>query len=645
MSIIRKIKPLFFEVALPNLAVMILLFTASGCGGKKAEEAPAAAEKSAAEPAAAPSRFNEAPMLAELVKAGKLPPVEERLPKNPFVRQVAIEIGDYGGTMRRVSGVGFTDYGTFYHQCEMPGLFQIPMDLEWHVKNGGSVAGYEPKYAEWYKWSDEGETLTIRIREGAKWSDGHPLTAEDIVWPFKHVFAHRGYSGDHISPPAGRLGEHFIVKKSDEYTVSFHSARGSWAGDCLEAMEGYPLPAHFLKKHHPDFTPGKTWDDFRDANRRFGPHGLPQIAPWVPIEFDETKGCLYERNPYYAVVDPEGNQLPYTDYVRVRAIDDKESRYLAAIQGEVDIGAADFSDLNKHAVLKERAAAGNYDVLIWQGSRQASLISWRWPYAHDDNFKEAQTHKQFRQALCVGIDRNGMNEKLFLGLATPSVSGVPRDSPIYDPIQDTWLGPDREKALALLAEIGISDKDGDGILEYKDGSDVHIVVPGNSSGSMNVETAEVLAAEWTKLGIKTTMFTADDATLADRLFRGEIAFHVSTGVPEGVPFHYLGHWHNPVSYARGVTIPQPPEFDKCYELEVAVAAAFNVEDQTAASKAFFNYMATEALSLPHFVTDRPQQVIRHKRMGNIPDKRIFQKFMMTAKSDQFFIRKEWQGRN
>ena len=459
------------------------------------------------------------------------------------------------------------------------------------------------------------------------------------------MFAHKGFSGDHISPPAGRLGEYFIVTKIDEYTVSFHSAGGAWAGEVRDALEGYPQPAHYFKRYHPDFTPGKTWDDFRDSERWFGLQGLPRINPWVPIKVDETKGCLYERNPYYAVVDPEGNQLPYTDYVRVRAIVDKEARYLAAIQGEVDIGAADFGDLNKHAVLKERAKAGNYDVLFWQGSRQPSQIYWRWPYAQDDNFKEAQTHKQFRQALSIGIDRNEMNEKLFLGLATPSVSGVPRNSSMYDPVQDTWLGPDREKALALFAEIGISDTDSDGILEYKDGSDVHIIVPGASGQPMNIETAEALAAEWTKLGIKTTLFTADSATQSDRLYRGEIAFQVFSGIPEGVPFHYLGHWHNPVSYARGVSIPQPPEFDKCYELEQTVAAAFTAEDQIAAAKGFFNYIATEALSWPHFVTDRPQQVIRHKRMGNIPDKRIFQKYMMTAKSDQFFIREEWQKKN
>ena len=162
---------------------------------------------------------------------------------------------------------------------------------------------------------------------------------------------------------------------------------------------------------------------------------------------------------------------------------------------------------------------------------------------------------------------------------------------------------------------------------------------------MNVESAEALAAEWEKLGIRTTVFTADGNTISDKVFAGEIAFQVHTGVPEGVPFHYLGHWHNP-SPTRGAS----PSRNRLSLTDATNWSArsrrpITVENQIAAAREFFNYIATEALSWPHFVTDRPQQVIRHKRMGNVPDTRIFQKYMMTAKSDQFFIRKEWQGRH
>ena len=584
------------------------------------------------------TKFNESPLLAEMVRNGELPSVDERLPANPFVRQMAIEEGSYSGTLRIISQHQYGYGGTFFGGGEMPGLFQIPMDLDWHVANGGPIAGFEPKYAEYYKWIDGASTLEVKIREGAKWSDGHPLDAEDIIWPFEQIYGHPGYSARMTNLQVSYGGQRFVVTKVDDLTVRFHSPAGPWAGQVRETFEGYPQPVHYLEKHHPDFTAGKTWDDFRQARSYTRNQGVPILLAWTPIEADEATGSLWQRNPYYPVVDTAGNQLPYFDYVRVNRITDAEARYLAVMQGQADVCAADCGDLNKHAVLKSNASRGNYDVLIWKGSRQASELSWRYPAGQqDENFKRAGMQKQFRQALSIGIDRNEFNEKLFAGLAVPSVSGIPHDHALYDPVQDTWLGPDREKAWELLAEIGIRDRNGDGMLQYADGSNVHLFVPGFTNGVLSVETAEVVVDEWTKLGISTTLVAADSTAISEKMKAGEIAFQISTGVPDYSPFHYLGIWHNRISYAWGDPIEQPAEYDKAFELELAYASSTTVAEQSAAAKEYFNYVSTEALSHPHFVTERPQQVIRHKCMGNVPDVRVFQKFMMTAKTDQWFV--------
>ncbi len=592
------------------------------------------------------AQFQESPLLAARVADGDLPPIEDRIPADPFVRQVEEEIGEYSGTMRVVSQHQW-GYGTFFTQGEMPGLFQVPMSLEEHVAMGGPIAGFEPKYAEYYTWLDDGSTMEVKIREGARWSDGHPLTAVDIIWPFENMYTNPGYSARMTNLQSSYKGERFEVTKVDDLTVRFHSPAGPWAGQLRETFEGYPQPAHYLEQHHPDFADGKTWEDFRAARSRVNNLAIPSLQAWLPVETDESTGTLWERNAYYPVVDAEGKQLPYFDYVRVSRVTDGEARYLSVIQGEVDICAADCGDLNKHAVLKDNESRGNYDTLIWKGSRQTSQISWRYPTGQqlkgaapgtqDPNFQAAGMTNQFRQALSIGIDREEINEKLFAGLAVPSVTGIPRDHALYDPIQDTFLGPDREEAWRLFAEIGITDSDGDGMLEYADGSDVHIFVPGATNGLLNVETVEALIDEWTKLGVSTTLVAADWSTIASKMRAGEIALQVSTGVPDYSPFHYLGIWHNRVSYAWGDPIEQPESYDKAFELELAYASATTVEEQQAAAKAFFNHIATESLSWPAFVTERPQQVIRHKCMGNVPDVRVFQKFMMTAKTDQWFV--------
>jgi peptide/nickel transport system substrate-binding protein len=589
--------------------------------------------------------YQESPLLAARVAAGDLPPVEERLPANPFVRQVEEEIGEYSGTMRLVSQHQF-GYGTFFRQGEMPGLFQVPMSLEEHVAMGGPIQGFEPKYAEYYTWLDDGSTMEVKIRDGAKWSDGHPLTADDIIWPFENMYTNPGYSARMTNLQSSYKGERFVVTKVDDLTVRFHSPAGPWAGQLRETFEGYPQPVHYLEQHHPDFAEDKTWEDFRASRGARNATIIPRLAAWAPVETDESTGTLWERNPYYPVVDAEGQQLPYFDYVRVSRVPDGEARYLSVIQGEVDICAADCGDLNKHAVLKDNESRGNYDTLIWKGSRQTSQVSWRYPTGQqlkgaapgtqDPNFKAAGMHDQFRQALSIGIDREEINEKLFAGLAVPSVTGIPRDHFLYDPVQDTYLGPDKEAAWKLFAEIGITDSDGDGMLEYADGSDLHIFVPGATNGVLNVETVEALIDEWNKLGVATTLVAADWSTIAGKMRAGEIALQVSTGVPDYSPFHYLGIWHNRISYSWGDPIEQPESYDEAFELELAYASATTVEEQQAAAKAFFTHIATQSLSWPAFVTERPQQVIRHKCMGNVPDVRVFQKFMMTAKTDQWF---------
>ncbi len=615
-----------------TVATLMVLMAPFAFGTGETEESSTDASGMAAD-----TVYNESPLLTARVLSGDLPNVDERLPSNPFVREVAMEIGDYGGTIRQSSPLWQGYYQMFFAGGEMT-LFQIPMDLNEYVAGGGPIAGFEPKYVEYYKWIDGGNTVEVRIRDGAKWSDGHPLTAEDIIFPFEEMYTNPGYTQRMISLLTSFNGERFKVTKVDDLTVRF-TANGPWAGQIRETFEGYPKPAHFLKKFHPEFTDGKTWDDLRAAQSFIKTPELPMVWGWIPLELNEGQGSLWERNPYYPVVDVEGNQLPYADYVRYTYVPDAEARYLAIMQGDVDVCAHDCGDLNKRAVLMRNSNRGNYDVLIWRGSRQASMLSWRYPAGQEDaGFKEAAMHKQFRQALSIGMDRQEVNEKVFAGLAVPSVSGVSRNHASYTPVQDTYLGPDRNAALSLFAEIGITDSDGDGTLEYSNGEDVHIFVPAIAGQPLNVATAETVASEWNKLGIKTTLVTADGGTLSEKMKGGEMAFQISTGHPEYAPFHYLGIWHNRIEYGFGVPIEQPPEYDRAFELELEYAAATSIEEQNEVVRRFFDYVSTETLSWMHLVTDRPQQVIRHKCMGNVPDERVFQKFMMTAKVDQWFIK-------
>jgi len=127
-------------------------------------------------PAAAQgSKYHEAPALAEQMKAGTLPPVEQRLPEQPLVVQVVEKIGEYGGIWRRAF-LGPADANN-YVRVVYDGLFRFTPD-------GASI---EPKIALGAKSSEDFKVWTILLRKGARWSDGASFTADDIVFWYKDV--------------------------------------------------------------------------------------------------------------------------------------------------------------------------------------------------------------------------------------------------------------------------------------------------------------------------------------------------------------------------------------------------------------------------------------------------------------------------
>jgi peptide/nickel transport system substrate-binding protein len=130
------------------------------------------------DPAKFPQQFTEAPPLAELVKAGKLPPVAERIGQDPLVIKPVHEIGKYGGIWRR----GFTgpaDFANGYRCCS--GTDHM---LFWDY-TGDIVV---PNIAKGWEMSPDGRMLTLHLRRGMKWSDGYPFTADDFMFWYEDMY-------------------------------------------------------------------------------------------------------------------------------------------------------------------------------------------------------------------------------------------------------------------------------------------------------------------------------------------------------------------------------------------------------------------------------------------------------------------------
>ena len=277
-----------------------------------------------------PASLKQAPMLDELVQAGTLPPVEQRVPEEPLVIKPLEEIGKYGGTLRRgFTGPGDDENGNRY----VSGDKLVFWDY--------TGTEFRPALAKSWEFSDGDRIFTIQLRKGHKWSDGAPFTADDFVFWYEDIYLNK----DLVPTPHasfainGKQGE---IEKVDETTVRFvfeepyplfltilggTTFMGSGHMTNRGFHGGAYAPAHYLKQFLPQVhrrRPTSTRWPRRPTSRTGSPCSssrtsgtlnpdLPMLGPWRTVQPINTPTWVLERNPYYYEVDTEGNQLPYID--------------------------------------------------------------------------------------------------------------------------------------------------------------------------------------------------------------------------------------------------------------------------------------------------------------------------------------------
>ena len=305
--------------------------------------------------------FNEAPMLAALVASGDLPPVAERLPDDPLVLEPLNEIGTYGGTISASNTGGWSDLGH--------------VRLSYLFTTDPSCSAVIPDVAKGYDLSADGTELTIYLREGMKWSDGAPLTADDVMYFYNDVVLN-----DEINHWVRFVwtigGELATFEKLDDYAFRIKMAIPyrpvlSMINHWYTLPSFFMMPSHFAKQFHIDHNPKanelakelghENWVDAHSKELNVFPNvdalkKVPTLGTWV-METDVQLKKTFARNPYYHVVDTAGNQLPYIDRVVVNIVSDQQVTILDALQGKSDV-AGPAAQAVGDAALQARRAPG-----------------------------------------------------------------------------------------------------------------------------------------------------------------------------------------------------------------------------------------------------------------------------------------------
>ena len=477
------------------------------------------------DPAKMPTKFSEAPMLADLVKAGQLPPVEQRLPSEPMVLQPLREIGQYGGTWRRA----------FTGPADGENMNRI-MSVDKLIFVDYTGVNIVPSLAKGWNVSEDGKTITVMLRKGAKWSDGEPFTADDMVFWYQDLYLNKELvpSG---TPEFSVNGKQGTLEKVDDYTVAFKfqdpyplfldmlsgfttiGAGFSLGSTTNGPFEGGYAPAHYLKQFHPKYTDQAQIDQAVAAagvdnwvsllkqkhNYQLNPD-CPVMTPWRTVTPITTPNWTLQRNPYFWCVDTQGNQLPYIDKVSLTLVESLEVANLKAMAGELDEQTRHM-DLTKLPAFLDNQSKGDFAVhLDPQAETAQTSLQVNLSYKDDPEVAKWLSNKDFRRALSMGIDRDQLNEAFFLGTGTPGSVAPAADAPDSPgPEWNTkWSTHDPQQANALLDQIGLDKKDSEGYRLRTDGQGRLRIQITTVAASMLPwgQQMEMISQQWKTIGIQ-----------------------------------------------------------------------------------------------------------------------------------------------
>lgn len=460
-----------------------------------------------AAPTAVPApKYTEAPMLAEQVKAGKLPPVEERLPKDPIVLKPIEEIGQYGGTWR-IAWKGPSDFHA-YGRLNYEAVLRWPRDPKDPIQPGLA-----------YKWefSTDGKVLTLYFREGLKWSDGVPWTVDDIIFWWEDIENNKELTqAPHMEWVVN--GKPMTLEKVNDTTIKLKFDGPNGLALRMLAFHGnqWPLnferfgffaPAHYLKQFHPKYNTALT--DYKLFNEKaddLNPE-RPSMTAWPITQYvaGDAK-ALATRNPYYWKVDEKGQQLPYIDYIEINLVENNDAVAAKALSCEIDMQARSL-DLKKFPLFKENEAKCDYRVFRWPNAQGSVLALWpNQSYAADDGLRAIFQDKNFRMALSYAINRPEINTVSYLDQGVVRTEMVVPDSAFYVPEAEALYAEyDPAKAGELLDAAGLK-MGADGFRTRPDGTPLEITIETERTGA-DLDTIELVAEYWNAVGVKTAVKT------------------------------------------------------------------------------------------------------------------------------------------
>lgn len=458
--------------------------------------------------------YRESPVLVERVGSGQLPDLDSRLPKTPALIQPVSSIGQYGGTWRMAMRRG-RDHALMIRTIGYENL--VRWNPEW--------TGISPNIAQSYTVNEDATVYTFHLREGMRWSDGAPFSADDILFWYNDVLLNEELTA---GIDAWRIsnGKKFTVEKLGKYKVAFRfeEPHGMFL-EYLAAPEGAEAtsyPAHYLQRYHIDHNPKadeqaqaagfKSWKEqfydvfglpgtIDDKSRWLNPD-LPVLHAWVlkgTYTVDEPLEAV--RNPYYWKVDPAGQQLPYIDRIMYEVVESKSDARQVARAGRVDMQVRHMNVFADEVFENSQdwPDLKTFEAIDTDNNTAALSLNLN---HRDPVLREIFQNKTFRIALSHALDRDAIIDKALGGKGKPFQVGPRPESPFYnEQLARQYLDYDPAKAKALLDQMGLK-LGPDGVRLRPDGKPISVFL--DTVGEKRFAVIREVAEYWRAVGIDVT---------------------------------------------------------------------------------------------------------------------------------------------
>lgn len=537
-------------------------------GGQSGGSGGSDAVGSVSEPMPVPASFQQSPLLE-----GKgLPDIKDRLPEKPYViPHKWAQPGNYGGKLNMIT---FTTTGAV--KADSDREFFYGHSLLRYINDGLDVV---PGLVESWESNDDASEWTLHFRKGLKWSDGKAWSIDDVMFWWNDFVLTQSMA--QTAPDEARSGKGSLAKFDpvDDVTLkmTFDAPAPLTADRLAMWVNGnigkngpiWMMPSHYLKDFHPKYGKNvpKDWDTVGGLMETKGDwHRNPDCPTMTGFKcktFDNTKGLVLERNPYYYAVMPNGDQLPYIDEIQINVVSDAEAGKLQVQQGAVDYCHGGFNQITLNDVqgIRDSADRAKTEVILWDsGSGTGSIFFFNYDFV-DEDVRKLIREPKFRQAISFAFNREAVQKSVYFNtgekttgtLSPKAIEYTVNDTgkAAYASWRDAYVEYNPDKAKQMLDDLGLKDTNGDGMRELPNGKKLQLRLDYPADESTEHKSKDnQLVSDLKAVGLDMKQNPIPPQSFDDQWKTGKLMGHTAWEVGDGPNHLVYPQWLVPLEYTR-----------------------------------------------------------------------------------------------